>query len=90
MAFAGVQHGFDGKDHAGLERHPLAGIAIVKNLRLIVINLADSVTTVFTHDAETVFLRNRLNRVTNVTQRSAGANRANAGPHRLISGVDQP
>src|SRR5471032_1325744 len=90
MAFARVQHGLDGEDHAGFQLQALARITVVQDLRLIVIHLADAVPAVLANHAEAVAFGNGLNRMTNVAQRGAGTHRTDAGAHGLVSGLDQP
>src|SRR5690606_9402942 len=49
VAPPGVDHGFDGEDHARFEALARAGLAIVQHLRILVELAAHTVTTVFAH-----------------------------------------
>ncbi|MNN10471.1 hypothetical protein D3C81_1233940 [compost metagenome] len=61
----------------------------MQNLRLIVIDLADAVPAILAHDAETFFLRERLDRMADIPQRRARFHHTNTRAHRLVSGFDQ-
>lgn len=84
MTLTRIQHGFDSEDHAGFKFKSLARIAVMQDLRLIVIDLANPVTAIFAHAAESIPLRDRLDLMTDVAQRGTRANDANAGAQQTV------
>ena len=50
MAFALVDHGLDGENHAGFEFQALAFAAVVQDLRFAVEGAADAVAAKFLYD----------------------------------------
>jgi hypothetical protein len=90
VLLAGVDHRLNGKDHAFLKRQTLAGLAVVKDLRLFMEFLADTVPTKLAHHGKTVALRERLDGVTDVPDGCARLHLANATPHGLVRDLGEP
>src|SRR4051812_9168160 len=65
---AGGDHRLDGEDHAVLERDPLAGRAVVGDLRLLVHRAPDAVADQGPHDREAVGLHMLLDGVRDVAE----------------------
>ena len=78
VAFAGVDHGFDGEDHAGDDGFAGAGFAVVENLGVFVDVLADAVAAEFADDGEAVFLGVCLDGGADVAEEDAGFDHFNA------------
>ena len=89
FAAAGVDHGFDGKDHASFQFHASAGFAVVQHLRVLVEFLAHAVPTIFAYNGKTLFFSVLLNGMAHITQGGAGFDLINTQPHAFISGFSQ-
>ena len=61
----------------------------MQHLRIFVVNLADAMPAVFAHDRIALRLDMALDRVTDVAERRAGADLADAEQHRFERGVDE-
>ena len=68
LAPADVHHRLDGEHHPGLQLRALAGLAVVRHLRLLVHRRADGVAHVLPHDREPGRLGDRLHGVADVGQ----------------------
>ncbi len=86
---AEIDHRLDGEEHAGLEHRALALAADVNDVRLVVEEPADAVAAKIAHDAHVVRLDHRLDGGADVADHSAGADRGDAGHHRLIGDLDE-
>ena len=67
IALTGVDHGFDGEHHAGLELFQRTRFAVVQDLRFLMKNLTDTVTTKFADDRKTMSFGKHLNCMADVT-----------------------
>src|SRR5580704_5181292 len=74
---ARVHHRFDGKHHSFLKPRPLAGRAIIRELRILVHLGSDAVTNKFTHHRKTILLDPLLHRSRYVSKTIACANLVN-------------
>src|SRR5690606_6872081 len=90
FAAAGIDHGFDREDHACFQSFQRAGFAVVKDLGLLMENLANAVSAEFTDDAVTGFFGMLLDRMADIPEVSAGLDLGNAQPHAFIGDVAQP
>src|SRR3972149_9789047 len=62
VAFAGVNHGLNGKHHAGLQFKASTWLAVMQHLRIFMEFFADTVAAKFTYHAAAVFFGVGLNR----------------------------
>src|SRR5690606_2228991 len=76
--------------HARHQHQALAGAAVVQDLRLVVIDLADAVAAVLAHHREALALGIALDRVADIAQGRPRPDRADPAPHRLEGGFHQP
>jgi hypothetical protein len=72
---AGIDHRFDGEDHAGLETRAFTGVAEVGNLGIFVHGAADSVADKLADNAEAFGLAELLN---------GGGDVAETAPHLAL------
>ena len=84
VAATQVEHGLDGKDHAGLQLCARTGLAVVQHLGVFVKVLPYTVATEFAHDRQIVLFGKLLNRVADVAEVRAGLDLLNAQPHGVI------
>ncbi len=89
MAFAGIDHGFDGEGHAGFQFEAGMGFAVVQNLGVVVVNTADAVAAVFAHHRVAAAFGQRLDGMTDIAKMGAGAHLFNAGLQAVVGGLDQ-
>ena len=89
VAFASVDHRFDGEDHSGFK--PLAGSRppIVEYLRFLMEAPSDAMATELSDHRKSAALRKALNGVSDVTQRGPGPNLFNPDPHRPVRDLAQ-
>src|SRR6185437_3558043 len=73
IGLAGVDHRLDREGHALLQLQAGAGLAVMQNLRVFVIDAADAVPTVILDHRETGALGVLLDRMADIAQRRAGA-----------------
>src|SRR5690606_37629325 len=79
----------DGEGHARAQHHAGARAAVVRHLRLVVVDLADAVAAVLAHDAEALGLGVFLDRVADVAQGRPRLHRADAAEHGLAGRLHQ-
>ena len=79
VAGAGVEHGLDGEDHAGLEHEAFAAAAVVQHVGFVVVDAADAVAAELAHDAEALALRDRLDGVAHVARHGIAPHLGNFG-----------
>ncbi len=84
-----IDHGFDGEGHTFFQLHATAGFTVVQYLRFFVHFAANTVAGIFAYYAEACAFGNLLNGLAYIAETGAGAYLTNAGPHRLIGGIDQ-
>ena len=89
MAFALVDHGLDGENHAGFEFQALAFAAVVQNLRFAVEGASDAVAAKFLHDGIACVFGNLLAGIAHVAQCRAGFDGFDARHHGIVGGVYQ-
>ena len=89
MAFALVDHGLDGENHAGFEFQALAFAAVVQNLRFAVEGAADAVAAKFLHNRIACVFGNLLAGIAYVAQCRAGFDGFDARHHGIVGGVYQ-
>src|SRR5690606_35236446 len=76
--------------HARPELGTRAGLAVVQHLWVLVELPTDAVPAVFADDGEALLLYKALDRVADVADPGAGADLADAAPHRLEADAAQP
>ncbi len=81
---ASVDHGFDGEDHAWLERQAYPALSIVQDLRIFVKFSSDAMTAELSNDAVTTRLRMILDRSTDVSEIPSRPNGADAKPKAFM------
>src|SRR5690606_40411096 len=84
-----VDHRLDGEGHPRLQHHALARPAVVQDLRVLVVDLADAVAAVLAHHAEALAFGVFLDRVADVAQGRARTDRPDPAEQRLAGGLDQ-
>ena len=89
MAFALVDHGLDGENHAGFEFQALAFAAVVQDLRFAVEGAADAVAAKVLYDGIACVFGNLLAGVAYVAQCRAGFDGFDACHHGGVGGVYQ-
>ena len=89
VAFALINHGFDGEDHAGLQHGAGASFAVVDDLRVFVEAAADAVAAKFLHHGIAGVFGDLLAGVADVAEGGAGLHGFDAGHHALVGDVDQ-
>ena len=89
VAFALVNHGFDGEDHAGLQHGAGASFAVVDDLRVFVEAAADTVAAKFLHHGITGVFGDLLAGIADVAEGDAGLHNLDTGHHALVGDVDQ-
>ena len=89
LAPACVDHGFDGKDHAGCQPIKRAGFAVVQHLRVFVKAAPNAVAAEFAHHAAIVALYKLLNGMADIAQVHAGPDLQYAVPHGLVAQAAQ-
>ena len=90
LAFAGVDHGFDGEAHARLQHDAVAGVAVVQDLGILVELAADAVAAVLPHHRVVLRLHVALDGVADIAQMGAGAHLTDAEPQRFQGDAHQP
>ena len=89
MAFALVDHGLDGENHAGFEFQALAFAAVVQDLRFGVEGAADAVAAKFLYDGIACVFGNLLAGVADVAQGCAWFDGGDARHHGFVGNVNQ-
>ena len=89
MAFALVDHGLDGENHAGFEFQALAFAAVVQDLRFAVEGAADAVAAKFLYDGVACVFGNLLAGIADVAQGRAGFDGGDARHHGFVGDVNQ-
>ena len=87
--FSNVDHRFDREHHARQQNHAGARFAVMRDLWLVVIDLANAVAAKITHDGEAHRLDVALNGVPDVAQPRARLHGANAAPHGSVGCLGQ-
>lgn len=83
----GIDHGFDGENHAGFEAQAAAFFAVMEDLRFFVKVTPDAVTTKLADYAVPRFFGKGLNGMADVSQMVAWSDGPDAVPERFISQV---
>src|SRR6266481_1488423 len=89
VCLAGIDHRFDGEDHAGFQSDPGALTSVMKYLWFFMKTLADTMPAEFAHHAIAQRLDKTLDSMTDITQVSAWLDGTYAAPHRLIGDFTQ-
>ncbi len=89
MPFAGIDHGFHGKGHPLLQLQAGAGLPIVQDLRILVVDAADAMAAVLADHREIQGFDVFLDGVADVAQARPGLDRADAAPHGLEAHLGQ-
>lgn len=89
VGFPGVDHGFYGKSHAGLDPETGSRPSVMEHLGLLMESCADTMPTKFSNDAESMVLGIALYRMSDVPQIGARSDDRDPVPHALISDLTQ-
>src|SRR4030095_10485508 len=76
MRAAEIDHGFDGEEHAGLERHAFAGPAIMQDIRMVVEFTAETVAAEIAHHRAALAFGIALDRMADISRLAAGLHRS--------------
>src|SRR4051794_23719831 len=90
VRLAEIDHRLDGEEHAGLQRHALAGPADMDDVRLVMEHAPEAVAAEIAHHAHLLRFDEALDRMADVAGGGAGFYRGDAAHHRLIGDLDQP
>ncbi len=90
MAFAGIDHWFDGERHAGLQCLTGTRLSIVQDLRILVKFPANTVSAIFPHDGIMARFSVLLDGMTDVPETYPRLDHFDADFHAFIGGLDQP
>src|SRR5690606_20886141 len=88
-AAAGIDHGLDREDHARLQAHARAGLAVVQHLGILVEAPPDAVAAIFAHHGKARRFGVFLDGMADVAQGGARPDLLDAQPHAFVGGVDQ-
>src|ERR1700737_1868475 len=89
MAFACIHHGLDCERHTALQLEARARLAVVQNLRVLVIHAADAVAAILAYHRVVPLFDEGLNSVSDVAEPRAGFHSFDSAPHCLEAGFCQ-
>lgn len=90
MAFANVDHGLNGKDHARFQRQAGAGCAVMQYLGVFVKPPAYAVAAIFAYHRATVGFGMNLNGMADIAELDAGLDQLYTGDQALMSDFTDP
>ena len=84
-----INHRFNGEHHAFFQTQTCSRLAIMKYLRIFVINLANAVPAVFAHYRKPLRFHQLLNSMANIAKRCARPHLTNAGKQGCTRNIHQ-
>ena len=87
--FAGIDHGFDGECHAGLEHNTGAGPSVVQDLGFVMKDCANAVAAILSNHRKAIALCMDLNHVAYITQMRAGFDLSDTFIQALLGDLDE-
>src|SRR5882724_13192757 len=90
MALARIDHRLDCERHSLLQLEPGTRLAVVQDLRVLVIHTADAVAAILAHDRVVALFDEGLNGVPDITEPGARFHRFDSAPHGFEAGLCQP